>query len=120
MNQKHIEEHDNHNSHLQFVTLQKNKHMFKCFHIANQCSTFVDFMLEFYCYLKVLIFSMGNTMGWYGHHMVCTICDVTIHDYFEDIMMHIASSKHVQNQQARLLQPLFQNVCKYLNICFGC
>jgi hypothetical protein len=29
--------------------------------------------------------------------MVCTICDVTLHDCFEDIMMHVAGLKHVQN-----------------------
>jgi len=74
----------------------------------------------------LLLFEGFNVFQWEiqwvgrGHHMVCTICDVTIHDYFEDIMMHIASLKHVQNQQTRLLQPLFQNVCEYLNFFFGC
>jgi hypothetical protein len=51
MNKKHIEEHNNSSSHLQFATLQKNT-MLKCFHIDNQCSKLVDFMLGFYCYLK--------------------------------------------------------------------
>jgi len=50
--------------------------------------------------------------------MVYTICDVTLHDCFKDIMMHVVGSKHVQNQQTQLLQPLFQNACDYLNICF--
>jgi hypothetical protein len=64
MNKKHIEEHNNNSSHLRFATLNKNAHMLKHFRIGNQCLTLIDFMLEFYCYLKVLMFSMGNRMGW--------------------------------------------------------
>jgi hypothetical protein len=29
--------------------------------------------------------------------MVCTICDVPLHDWFKDIMMHVVGLKHVQN-----------------------
>jgi len=47
--------------------------------------------------------------------MLCTISNVTFHDCFEDIMMHVVSLEHVQNQQTQLLQPLFQSACEYLN-----
>jgi hypothetical protein len=60
MNKKHFEEHNKSTSHLQFATLQKNMHIFKHFHIGNQCLTLVDFMLEFYHYLKVLMFFNGK------------------------------------------------------------
>jgi hypothetical protein len=40
--------------------------MLKHFHITNQCSTFVDFMVEFYCYLKVLMFFNEKYNGLVG------------------------------------------------------
>jgi len=70
--------------------------MFKHFHISNQCSTLADFMLGF-----LLLFEGSNVFQWEiewggkGRDMVCTSCDVTLHDCFKDIMMHVAGSKHV-------------------------